>query len=169
MNDKFQPSAILLEYLADSEPLNCVNYSKERLDKAMEALVQVHSALVVHNDLYPKNILIVPGTPERVVLIDFDVAKIFPTKELLDQDIGMWCPEPMQSCELEIRLLKNFGKHLVCLTLPFKFSMLVSNIVIRRQIKRRDSLPIRSTTEHGHSAVPSSSERHYKRYESLNV
>ncbi|KGO38484.1 hypothetical protein PEX1_014940 [Penicillium expansum] len=58
LDDKFHPSAILLEYLEGSEPLNCVNYSKERLSKAMEALVQVHSALIVHNDLYPKNILI---------------------------------------------------------------------------------------------------------------
>ncbi|CAI7595225.1 unnamed protein product [Penicillium glandicola] len=39
LNDKFHPSAILLEYLADSQPLNCVNYSKERLSKAMKALV----------------------------------------------------------------------------------------------------------------------------------
>lgn len=84
LNDKLHPNAILLEYLASSEPLNCVNYSKERHAKAMEALAQVRSALVVHNDIYPKNILIVNGNPERVVLIDFDVAKTFPTKELLD-------------------------------------------------------------------------------------
>lgn len=119
MNDKFHPNAILLEYLADSEPLNCVNYSKERHAKAMEALAQVHSALVVHNDIYPKNILIVPGTPERVVLIDFDVAKIFPTKELLDQDVGVRYPKPVQSCKWELGLLEEFGTALVCDILPF--------------------------------------------------
>lgn len=64
VNDKFHPSAILLEYLAGYEPLNCVNYSKECLSKAMAAFVQVHSALIVHNDFSPKNILIVPGNPE---------------------------------------------------------------------------------------------------------
>lgn len=50
INDKFHPSAILLEYLTDPEPLNCVNYSKERYSTAMEALAQVHNARVVHND-----------------------------------------------------------------------------------------------------------------------
>ncbi|KAJ5115672.1 hypothetical protein N7456_000020 [Penicillium angulare] len=113
LNDKFHPSAILLEYLANPEPLNCVNFSRERHAKAMEALAQVHGALVVHNDIYPKNILIVPGSPERVVSIDFDVAKTFPTKELLDQDLGIRGPKPMQSCEWEIALLEDFGNALV--------------------------------------------------------
>ncbi|KAJ5964875.1 uncharacterized protein N7479_004751 [Penicillium vulpinum] len=112
LNDKFHPSAILLEYLAGSEPLNCVNYSKERLSKAMESLVQVHEALIVHNDLYPENILIVPGTPERVVVMDFDVAETFPTKELQDQAIGIHSPEPMQACKFEFEILKSLGKHL---------------------------------------------------------
>lgn len=122
-NDEFHPSAILLEYLVNPEPLNCVNYSKERLAKAMEALVQVHSALVVHNDIYPKNILIVPGSPERVVLMDFDIAKTFPTKELLDQDIGFHDPEPIQSCKWEIQLLESLGEMLVRLP-SFRFSWL---------------------------------------------
>lgn len=120
-HDEFYPSAILLEYLVDPEPLNCVNYSKERLAKAMKAFAQVHGALAVHNDIYPKNILIVSGSPERVVLMDFDIAKTFPTKELLDQDMGMFCPEPMQSSEFEIRLLEDLGKLLVRLLLPFRF------------------------------------------------
>ncbi|KAJ5288868.1 hypothetical protein N7478_001898 [Penicillium angulare] len=51
LNDKFHPSAILMEYLANSEALNCVDYSKERLAKAMEALPRVLGALVVHNDI----------------------------------------------------------------------------------------------------------------------
>lgn len=101
-----------------------MNYSKERHSKAMEALAQVHSALVVHNDIYPKNILIVPGSPERVVLIDFDVAKTFLTKELLDQDMGIRCPEPVQSCEWELGILEDFGKALVRLLLPLRFPCL---------------------------------------------
>ncbi|KAJ5577703.1 uncharacterized protein N7459_006667 [Penicillium hispanicum] len=109
LKDKFHPSAIVLEYLADPEPLNCVNYSKERHSKAMKALAQVHGALVVHNDIYPRNILIVPGDPERVVLIDFDVAKTFPTKELLDQETGIHWPEPVQACDWELQLLGDYG------------------------------------------------------------
>lgn len=65
-----------------------------------------------------------PGDPERVVLIDFDVAKTFPTKELLDQDMGILCPEPVQSCEWELRILEDFGKALVCLLFPLRFSCL---------------------------------------------
>jgi serine/threonine protein kinase len=49
-----------------------------RHSTAIEALAQVHNALVVHNDIYPRNILIVPGNPERVILIDFDIAITFP-------------------------------------------------------------------------------------------
>ncbi|KAJ5104879.1 hypothetical protein NUU61_002226 [Penicillium alfredii] len=112
VDDKFHPNAILLEYLPDPEPLNCVNYSKERHSKAMEALAQVHNALVVHNDIYPKNILIVPGCPERVVLIDFDVAKTFPTKELMDEELGIQSPRPIKAAEYEFGILGGFGKAL---------------------------------------------------------
>ncbi|QVM13277.1 hypothetical protein D8B26_007890 [Coccidioides posadasii str. Silveira] len=46
--------------------------------KAVNGIQQIRSALVEHNDPYPKNILIVPGDPERVMRIDFDVAITYP-------------------------------------------------------------------------------------------
>lgn len=48
---------------------------------------------------FPKNILIVPGPPERVGLVDFDIAKTYPTKELLDEEVGICCLKPVQASE----------------------------------------------------------------------
>lgn len=134
LEDKFHPTAILLEYLGDSEPLNCVNYSKERHGKAMEALALVHTALVVHNDVYPRNILIV--SLERVVLIDFDIAKTFPND----------CHELVQACEWELRQLEDFGKALVSFTTLPQIFLAVPDMTIRKRIKRRGFLLTQSTT-----------------------
>ncbi|KAJ5578128.1 uncharacterized protein N7459_007092 [Penicillium hispanicum] len=80
-SDKFHPQAIILEFLADTESLNCVNYSIDRFVGVLRGIQEIHRALVLHFDVYPKNILIVPGEPERVVWIDFDVAKTFSAME----------------------------------------------------------------------------------------
>ncbi|KJF61425.1 uncharacterized protein CIMG_11033 [Coccidioides immitis RS] len=71
-------SAILIEYLPNPLLMNCVTYSKDQMAKAVDGIKQIHSALVEHNDPYPKNILIVRGNPERVMWIDFDVAITYP-------------------------------------------------------------------------------------------
>lgn len=61
------PSAVLIEYLPNSMEMNCVTYTRERMQKAVDIIKQLHLALVEHNDAYPKNISIVPGDPERVL------------------------------------------------------------------------------------------------------
>ncbi|KAL2825165.1 serine/threonine protein kinase [Aspergillus cavernicola] len=73
--DKLKPSAILLEYLPNAESLNCVNYSDTLYTQAMEGMKDIHKAGVVHEDVYPKDI--VRGKPDRLVWIDFDVATTF--------------------------------------------------------------------------------------------
>lgn len=70
-NDAFQPQAIVLELLADPEPLNCVNYSIDRFVRVLRGIREIHRARIRHYDVYPKNILIVPGEPERVLWVDF--------------------------------------------------------------------------------------------------
>ncbi|OAX79916.1 hypothetical protein ACJ72_05759 [Emergomyces africanus] len=105
-NDRYRPRAILLEYLSGAEELNCVNYSTHRFREAMIGMKEIHSALIHHNDIYPKNILIVPGTPERVVWIDFDVATTFPHRE------SMSCQE-LEYCAYEDELVASFGELLV--------------------------------------------------------
>lgn len=82
--DEFHPQAIVLDLLADPEPLNCVNYSIDRFVGVLRGIREIHRARILHYDIYPKNILIVPGEPERVVWVDFDVAKTFSATENLD-------------------------------------------------------------------------------------
>ncbi|EDN08737.1 predicted protein [Histoplasma mississippiense (nom. inval.)] len=89
--------------VSGAEALNCVNYSTHRFRKAMIGMKAIHSALIHHNDIYPKNILIVPSTPERVVWIDFDVATTFPHRE------SMGCQE-LKYCDYEDALVASFGE-----------------------------------------------------------
>lgn len=56
------PSAVLIEYLPNPLLMNCMTYIKERMEKAITGIEQIHLALVAHNDPYPKNILIVHET-----------------------------------------------------------------------------------------------------------
>ncbi|EFR01074.1 hypothetical protein MGYG_04077 [Nannizzia gypsea CBS 118893] len=45
------PCTILIEYLSKHQPLDCVNYTPEKLRKAVIGIQQIHSARVEHNDL----------------------------------------------------------------------------------------------------------------------
>lgn len=105
LHDEQYPSAILLEYLPNVQQLNCENYSEERMKKALAGINEIHSAYVEHNDPYPKNILIVQGSLERVVWIDFDVAITYQVETLtLARKKGL---------DLETEVVKSFGRLLV--------------------------------------------------------
>jgi hypothetical protein len=105
LRDKQPPSAILLEYLSNAQQLNCENYSEERMDKAVTGITEIHSAYVEHNDPYPKNILIVPGSLERVVWIDFDIAITYNVESLTFAE--------KQGLDYETEVVKSFGRLLV--------------------------------------------------------
>ncbi|EEH19928.2 hypothetical protein PABG_02187 [Paracoccidioides brasiliensis Pb03] len=96
------PSAILMEYLPNPLLMNCITYSKERMAKAVNGIEQIHSALIEHNDPYPKNILIVPGDPERVMWIDFDVAITYPDSTYIRDRERAWL-------EIETRRVESIG------------------------------------------------------------
>ncbi|KAK9234131.1 hypothetical protein V1525DRAFT_435918 [Lipomyces kononenkoae] len=100
LHDKLQPSGILLELLPDAERLNCVNYSEDRFRHAIDGIKEIHGALIHHHDIYPKNILIIPGTPERTLWIDFDVSTTFTS-------MG---PREKAYCEYETKLVVDFGE-----------------------------------------------------------
>jgi hypothetical protein len=100
------PSAILLEYLPHPLLMNCLTYTKERMAKAVDGIRQVHLALVEHNDSYPKNIVIVPGNPERVVWIDFDVAITYPDSTYIGDRERDWI-------DFETKQVEDFGLMLV--------------------------------------------------------
>jgi hypothetical protein len=93
----------LLQHLADAQGLNSVNYSDDRFRHAIDGIKGIHSAFVHHNGIYPKNILVVPGNPERVVWIDFDVASTFTGMEPCEKAIlQLW----NQACS---KLWRAFG------------------------------------------------------------
>ncbi|PYI09833.1 hypothetical protein BO78DRAFT_362358 [Aspergillus sclerotiicarbonarius CBS 121057] len=101
-NDINKPRGILLEFLPNTERLNCVNYSDNRFQVAMQGLKEIHQAKVLHNDPYPRNILIVHGDPERIVWVDFDVSMSYSDSQLQDGRVQMWFEE-------EIKWAANFG------------------------------------------------------------
>ncbi|OJD21069.1 hypothetical protein ACJ73_07592 [Blastomyces percursus] len=96
------PSAILIEYLPNPVPMNSVTYSKKRFEKVNIGIRQIHLALIEHNDPYPKNVLIVPGDPERVVWIDFDVAIVYPNETYIGERERGWI-------EFETRCVESCG------------------------------------------------------------
>ncbi|PWY96197.1 hypothetical protein BO94DRAFT_2299 [Aspergillus sclerotioniger CBS 115572] len=76
--DKNLPCAILLEWLPDARPLRDLKWSPQRVEPLLAALDQIHQAGVIHNDAYPKNILILQRQEgERIVWIGFDVSIVF--------------------------------------------------------------------------------------------
>lgn len=103
-HDKYHPKAILLEYLPNAESLNCENYSEACYRKAIEGMKQIHAAHVHHRDIYPKNILVVPGVQKRMVWVDFDVATTFSIEG----------PDEQRLSEEEDTLVAEFGEFLVC-------------------------------------------------------
>ncbi|KOS48572.1 hypothetical protein ACN38_g467 [Penicillium nordicum] len=60
---------------------------------------EIHKAGVHHQDIYPKNILLVRGNPDRLLWIDFDVATTFTDPE----------PEQLALSDCETELVKGFG------------------------------------------------------------
>ncbi|PLB47132.1 hypothetical protein P170DRAFT_511778 [Aspergillus steynii IBT 23096] len=97
--DKMKPRAILLEYLPNAESLNCVKYSDTLFPQAIEGMKEIHRAGVYHYDVWPRNLLLVRGTPDRLVWSDFDVAMTF-------TDFG---PQQLARCEHEIALVQGIG------------------------------------------------------------
>lgn len=87
--------------------MDCVTYTEERMNKAIAGIKQIHSAaLIEHRDPYPKNIRIVPGNPERVLWIDFDVAITYPDSSYIGEQSRRWL-------DIEVARVKGVGECLV--------------------------------------------------------
>jgi predicted Ser/Thr protein kinase len=105
--DKNFPNAILFEYLPEAASINYLSYTEERMKIALEGMRQICDlALVQHREIYTKHILIVPGPPERVVWIDFDIASSFKDQSVLTAQIKEWL-------DFEIELAKDLGQMMV--------------------------------------------------------
>ena len=105
-HDTGLPCAILIEYLPKPLEMNCVTYTKERMQRAYIGIQKIHQALVEHNDPYPKNVLIVPSDVERVLWIDFDVAIVYPNETYIGE-------KERFRIEFETEVVKSFGRLLV--------------------------------------------------------
>lgn len=75
----------------------------------MDGISGVHGALIHHHNIYPKNILIVPGDLGRILWIDFDIAVAFSSKESMGHNEEEYSQD-------EFDLIASFGRLLVCRT-----------------------------------------------------
>ncbi|KKZ61624.1 hypothetical protein EMCG_03870 [[Emmonsia] crescens] len=66
--------------------------------RSIPRMQEIHRASVHHQDIYPKNLLLVHGNPNRLVWIDFDVATTF-------TDFGH---KQLARCDYKIVLVKGF-------------------------------------------------------------
>lgn len=108
LRDKHFPNAILLEYLPDASSMNYLNYSEERMNIAIEGMQQIHElASVQHRDTHARNILLVPGPPERVLWTDFDIAVSF-------KDQSELTAKDEERMDLELDIVKGLFELLVC-------------------------------------------------------
>lgn len=67
------PRGILLEYFADAVQLNVSNVTETLADNALRGLYKIHASYVLHCDVHPRNILVLPG--DRVVWVDFNFSR----------------------------------------------------------------------------------------------
>lgn len=123
LNDKILPSAILLEYIPDMHKIDLSNFSVSRVTKLRTILERIHNAGILHDDPYPRNMMIQSHT-DRVLWIDFDRAQTFSE----DQTV----PDPRFQLEWireEKELVDEFFNDLVkfsslfILTILFLFSL----------------------------------------------
>lgn len=105
LDGKHPPSAILLEYIPNMQQLHWTNYTKKRMDSFIDGLNQIHQAAVEHSDLYPRNMMVVEGDPERAIWIDFDRAQTFDRNDITD--------DQKARIELEKALVVEIGQFMV--------------------------------------------------------
>jgi hypothetical protein len=107
LDDSGPPSAVLIEYVADMHQMDLSTFSKSRLASLRAILGEIYDAKVCHGDVYPRNMMVVSGKPDRVLWIDFDSAQTLPENEALTpmQQKWMW---------MEILRMDYFVKALVC-------------------------------------------------------
>ncbi|KAI1909911.1 hypothetical protein LOZ12_003906 [Ophidiomyces ophidiicola] len=77
VKDEYPPTAIFLEYIPNMKELRWTDYNESRMRNFVDGLNAIHDALVYHDDVHPRNMMIVEEDPERAIWIDFDRAQTF--------------------------------------------------------------------------------------------
>ena len=104
--DEFPPNAIILGYIPGMRTLWIDNYSRERAEGFMHIIQEIHKAGVLHDDVYPRNMIVLDDDPERVMWIDFDRAQV--------DDGSFYTPESIQGLmEKEDVLLRDVCRMIV--------------------------------------------------------
>ncbi|EGX87745.1 Protein kinase-like domain [Cordyceps militaris CM01] len=76
-NDSAPPSAIFIEYIQNAKKIDFNNYTLDKMDRLCAMLTEFHSVGLLHGDPYPRNMMVVPGTPrDRVFWLDFDSSSV---------------------------------------------------------------------------------------------
>ncbi|KAM3513100.1 hypothetical protein MY11210_003302 [Beauveria gryllotalpidicola] len=84
-NDELPANAIFIEYVPNMHEIDLSNFSRERMAKLREILLEFHKMGVTHGDTYPRNMMIAPGSPgkeDRVLWVDFDSAQTLQLENL---------------------------------------------------------------------------------------
>ncbi|OJD26949.1 hypothetical protein ACJ73_01672 [Blastomyces percursus] len=85
LEDEYPPSALFLEYIPNMEEISLHNYTKVRMNNLLLGIREIHKAGVEHNDIRPRNMLIVKDDPNRVVWIDFNRANTYDEHHMTDK------------------------------------------------------------------------------------
>lgn len=109
LRDEFLPNAILIEYIPHMQMIDLQTFSTDRMNKFVNILKDIHRAKVLHHDPYPRNMMVVPGDPERILWIDFDRAQTYS---------GELTPRQQKRFDHEVELVDYFAKALVSGTTP---------------------------------------------------
>lgn len=87
LEDEYPPSALFLEYIPNMEMVKLHNYTEARMNNLLRGIREIHKAGVEHNDIKPRNMLIVKDdpNPNRVVWIDFNRANTYDEHHMTDE------------------------------------------------------------------------------------
>lgn len=120
-------NAVLMEYIPNMHQIDLSTYSEERLEKLHAILKEIHAAGVLHDDLYPRNMMVQVDTG-RVLWIDFDRAQTFVE--------GAITKMQQEWIDFEKALMEEFVKFLV---IPFfeRDNTGWTNIFIETGLSRR--------------------------------
>lgn len=87
-----RPSAVLIEYIPDIRTIDLSNFSKEIGEKFNKTLAEIHNALVLHGDHFPRNMVVQDGT-NKDFWIDFDRAQTYTPGDITDRHLGWFKQE----------------------------------------------------------------------------
>ncbi|EJP61760.1 chitin synthase [Beauveria bassiana ARSEF 2860] len=76
-DDTTPPSALIIEYIPDANKIDLDNFTQDNMDRLCAILAEFHNIGLLHGDPYPRNMMVVQGTPrDRVFWLDFDSSSI---------------------------------------------------------------------------------------------